>query len=114
MSERLAWARDLGMAPAPDSSEWTDHSAVEAGADRAEWSEAGSSYIAELRDAMHGVLDPVSLGDGPAGRWEAEGHYLEFLPYRNGDYRPCRRGSKTTLMLRKSWCEVSDRLNRVA
>jgi hypothetical protein len=77
MSERLAWALDLGIAPAPGASNPRHRSATEAGADRAEWAEEGFSHVAELRDAMHGVSNPDSLPESPSERWLAEGLYLE-------------------------------------
>jgi len=79
ISERLAWALDLGMAPTPDSAEPTAHSAVEAGADRAEWAAQGFAHVAELRDALHGALAPDSVPESPSARWQAEGEYIEFL-----------------------------------
>jgi hypothetical protein len=79
MSERLAWALDVGVAPPPVSSQQKGHSVVEAGTDRAGWAKDGFALIAELRDAMHGVADPDSLPETPSDRWEAEGQYLESL-----------------------------------
>jgi len=79
MSERLAWALDLGIAPGPGASKTGHRSATDAGADRAEWAEEGFSHVAELRDAMHRVSNPDSLPEGPSERWLAERLYLESL-----------------------------------
>jgi hypothetical protein len=80
MSERLAWAVDLGIVPTGrDSSAKTTHSAVEAGADPAEWVDEGLAHIAELRDAMHLAVAPDSVPESPIERWQAEGQYLEHL-----------------------------------
>ena len=80
ISERLAWALALGVAPSPDSPEHRRaHAATEAGADRAEWVDEGLAHVAELRDAVHGAVNPDSVPESLGRQWEAEGQYLELL-----------------------------------
>ena len=88
MSERLAWALDLGIAARPSSSKTHVHSAVEAGTDRAGWVEDGIAHIAELRDAMHGAVGHDSVPESPSGHWEAEGLYLETLAVSKKELPP--------------------------
>jgi hypothetical protein len=80
ISERLAWALALGVAPSPDATEpRRANAATEAGADRAEWVDEGLAHVAELRDAVHGAVNPDSVPESLGRRWEAEGQYLELL-----------------------------------
>ena len=79
MSERLAWALALGVAPKPGSTKPEASSVTEAGAARAEWAAEGFSHLAELRDALHGVSNPDAVSASLSERWEAEGLYLESL-----------------------------------
>jgi hypothetical protein len=79
ISERLAWALGLGVAPAPGASASGAHSAVEAGANRASWADEGAAHIAQLRDAMHGVRNADSISETTSDRWQTEGLYLEYL-----------------------------------
>jgi hypothetical protein len=78
ISERLAWALDLDIAPVPGASA-PRVGAVEAGADRAQWAKEGFSHLAELRDAIHGARPPDSVPESPSERWLAEGQYLELI-----------------------------------
>jgi hypothetical protein len=80
ISERLAWALALGVAPSLDAPEpRSAHAATEAGADRAEWVDEGLAHVTELRDAVHGAINPDSVPESLGRQWEAEGQYLEFL-----------------------------------
>ena len=80
ISERLAWALALGVAPSLDAPKpRSAHAATEAGADRAEWVGEGLAHVAELRDAVHGAVNPDSVPESLGRQWEAEGQYLEFL-----------------------------------
>ena len=78
ISERLAWALDLAIAPAPGASA-PRIGAVQAGADRAQWAKEGFSHLAELRDAIHGARPSDSVPESPSERWLAEGQYLELI-----------------------------------